>query len=192
MNSSSGKQVNSVAKSIGGGMINFTKLDEYVVDLEGKSYEYVVLMKEQEMSTVIDWMISDGQAAGSPMYHSAKNRKLYQIKRLTELDPEIWARIKDVPRVLRSWACDPVFYVQRGEQLFASCEKIFNIAKARGYSLGQMTLLYESKILGLDEADILKEIGERFQIMKSSIILGKNRQNISMQLLYPVHLSVPI
>jgi L-serine dehydratase len=185
LNSSSGKQINAVAKSIGGGMVNFTKLDEYGVDLEGKSYDYIILMEEQEMSTVIDWMISDGQAAGSPLYHSARNGKLYQIKRLSELDPEIWARIRALPGVICSWACDPVFYVQRGEPLFSNCEEMLNIAEDRGYSLGQMALLYESKILGSDEADILKEIGERLQIMKSSIILGENRQNINMQLLHP-------
>ena len=185
MTSSSGKQLDAVAKSIGGGMIVYTKLDEYSVELEGKSYEYIVVVEEKEKLTVIEWMTSDGQAVGSPKTYSSGNRKLCQVKRQSELDPEIWARIRALPGVIRSWACDPVFYVQRGEPMFASCKEMLDIAKERGYSLGQIALLYESKILGLEEADILKEFRERLQIMKSSIIQGENGQNINMQLLHP-------
>jgi len=185
MTASSGKQLNAVAKSIGGGMIVFTKLDEYAVELEGKAYEYIILVNEKEMPTIIEWMISDGQTVGSPIYQSSENRKLCQVKRLSELNPEILARIKALPEVIHFWVCEPVFYVQRGEPIFASFREMLEIAKEKGYSLGQIAMLYESKILGLDEADILREMRERLHIMKSSIIQGENSQKIDMQLLHP-------
>jgi L-serine dehydratase len=185
MISSSGENLDAVAKSIGGGMINFTKLDEYAVELEGKAFEYVIVAEEKEIARVIEWMVSDGQAVGSPVSQTSGNKKICQVKRLSVLDPEILARIEALPGGIRFWGCDPVFSIQRGESLFNSSKEILEIAKEKGCSLGHLTLLYESKILGLNESDILKELGERLQIMKSSILQGENTENINMQLLHP-------
>jgi L-serine dehydratase len=185
MSSHSGKKLNTVAKSVGGGMVAFTKLDECTVDLTGKAYEYVVLVDEKETHKIIDWMTSDRQAVGSPVCHSFETRKVCQIKRLSELDPEIWARVKALPGIIRSWSCDPVCYVQKGESLFRNSKEMLDIAKKRGCSLGQVALLYESQILGLSEADILEEMKDRLLIMKSSIIQGQKEQNVHMQLLHP-------
>jgi L-serine dehydratase len=185
MSSSSGKLLDAVAQSIGGGLVNFTKLDEHSVDFAGKAYVYFVLAEENEMPTVIEWMKSDGFTIDSRIHQTSEGRKLCQVKRQAELDPEMWARIQALPGVFRSWICDPVFYVQKGESLFSSCSEMLDIAVERGYSLGQTAVLYESEILGLDEAEILKEMGERLQIMISSIVQGEAGKNLNMQLLHP-------
>jgi len=185
MISDSGKKLDAVAKSIGGGMVVFTKLDKHAVDLEGKAFEYVILAEEKEMPRIIESMASDGQTRGAPVYQSSGKRKLCQVKRLSALDPETWAKLKALPGVICSWVCEPVFYVQKGDSLFASSKEMLAIAKERGYSLGQMALLYESRILGLDEADILEKMRERLSIMESSIIQGEKGENINMQLLHP-------
>jgi L-serine dehydratase len=185
MASSSGIKLEAVAKSMGGGTVVFTKLDEYDVDLTGKAYEYIVLVEEADPSRVIDWMTSDKQIIGSTQCHRFEMSNLCQVKRQSKLDPEIWAQINALPGVIRSWASDPIFYVQKGEALFSSSKEMLDIAKERGLSLGHVALLYESIILGKNEADILKEMRERLRIMESSISQGEKKQNIHMQLLHP-------
>ncbi len=185
MASRSGKKLHTVAKSIGGGMVVFTKIEDYDVDLTGKAYEYIVLSGEKEAPRIIDWLNSKQPATESFLCHSYEDKKLYQFKRSSPYDSAIWAQVKDLPGVIHTWSVDPVFYVRKGKSLFSSAREMLDTAKDRGCTLGQVALLYESEILGLSEEDILSEMKDRLDIMEASIIQGEKGQDIKMQLLHP-------
>jgi L-serine dehydratase len=185
MESQSGKKMFAVAKSIGGGLVAFTKIEDYDVDLTGKAYEYIVLADEKETPRIIDMMTSDQCAVGSPICHSYKNQKLCQFKRSSPLDSEIWRQVSGLPGVFCSWSVEPVFYIQRGNPLFSSAQEMIDLAKENKCSLGKAALLYESELLGLSEADIQEEMKNRLQIMEASILQGIKGENINMQLLHP-------
>ena len=129
----------------------FSKIEDYTVDLTGKTYEYVVLVDEKETPQIIDVIASDKHTMGPPLCHSYENQKLYQFKRSSPLDSNIWAQVSDLHGVIHSWAVDPVFYIQKGKPLFSSALEILEIAREKKHSLGQAALIYESEILGLSE-----------------------------------------
>jgi len=185
MDSRSGKKLFAAAKSIGGGLVAFTKIDDYDVDITGKTHEYIVLVDEKETPRIIDVMTSDQCAMGSPLCHSYENKKLFQFKRLSPLDSEIWKGVNGLPGVFHCWVIEPVFYVQKGNPPFHSAQAMLDMAKVKKCSLGRAALLYESEILGLSEKEIQKEMKNRWNIMEASILQGVKGENINMQLLHP-------
>ncbi|MGD8539365.1 MAG: L-serine ammonia-lyase, iron-sulfur-dependent, subunit alpha [Candidatus Aminicenantes bacterium] len=185
MVSRSGRTLKAVAKSVGGGMVAFTRIGDYAVDLKGKAYEYIVLADEKEAPQVIDGFVSDQSAIEPPICHSYKSKKLCQFRAPSPLSPKKWAYLNNLPGVIQSWSVDPVFSVQKGESLFSSAQEILNIARDKGCSLGRVGLLYESEILGMSEADVLKAMEKRLDIMEGSLLQGEKEESIHMQLLQP-------
>ncbi|MGD9346157.1 MAG: L-serine ammonia-lyase, iron-sulfur-dependent, subunit alpha, partial [Candidatus Aminicenantes bacterium] len=185
MESRTGRKLNAVAQSVGGGMVVFKHIDDFTVDLRGKAYEYIVVVDEKEAQRVIDGLTRDQNAIGSPICHTYESKRLCQFKRLTPLDPDKWAQVHDLTGVICYWSVDPVFYVQKGEPLFSSAREMLAIAEERKCSLGHVALLYEAEVLGLREEDIWNEMEKRLDVMDASIHQGAKGQSIQMQLLYP-------
>jgi L-serine dehydratase len=185
LESRSGKKLQAVAKSVGGGMVMFTQIEDFAVDLTGRAYEYIVLADEKEAHRITELVTSDQDVTGAPKCYSDESKKSYQFRCLSPLDSGIWAKINDLPGVIKTWTVDPVFYVQKGESLFSSTQEMLDEAKDKECSLGRVALHYESEILGLSEADILGEIKKRFNIMEDSILQGEKGEKLSMQLLHP-------
>jgi L-serine dehydratase len=185
MASRSGKKLDTVAKSIGGGMVAFTKIGDYAVDITGKAHEYVILADEKEASRITHWLTMEQCVLGSPLCRSYQRKKILQFKRSDALSSEKWAQVREISGVIHLWSVDPVFHVQKGEPLFSSAGEMLDLAKNKGCSLGQVILLYESEILGMDEADVLMEMKRRLDVMDASILQGEKGEDINMQLLHP-------
>ena len=79
----------------------------------------------------------------------------------------------------------PLFHVQKGEPLFASAAEMVALARRRHVSLGRIALAYESRLLGIPEADVLEEMGRRLEIMKDSVRRGLRGGGLSLKLLKP-------
>ncbi len=79
----------------------------------------------------------------------------------------------------------PLFHVQEGKPLFTSSEEMVALARRRRVSLGRVALAYESRLLGLPEADVLDEIGRRLEIMKDSVRRGLRGPGLRLKLLKP-------
>jgi L-serine dehydratase len=79
----------------------------------------------------------------------------------------------------------PIFFVRRGEPLFDSAAEMVRLAGRRRVSLGRLALAYEAKLLGLSEAEVLAEIGRRYDIMRDSVRRGLSGRGVAMKLLGP-------
>jgi L-serine dehydratase len=79
----------------------------------------------------------------------------------------------------------PIFFVRRGNPLFESASGMVRLARRRRVSLGRIALAYEARLLGLDEAEVLSEIGRRCDIMKASVRRGLAARGLGMKLLEP-------
>ncbi len=79
----------------------------------------------------------------------------------------------------------PLFYVRKGTPLFLSAAQMVRLARRRRVSLGRIALAYEARLLGLPEADVLVEIGSRYDIMRDSVRRGLAGRGLGMKLLKP-------
>ena len=76
------------------------------------------------------------------------------------------------PALEKVWTAAPVFFVRRGDPLFASAEEMVMLAEDRGHSLGEIALAYESELLGLSVGHVMDEMLRRFAVMESSVAAG--------------------
>ena len=82
-------------------------------------------------------------------------------------------------------AARPLFFVRRGDPLFLSATEMVRLAAKRRVSLGRLALAYESALLGLPEAEVVAEIGRRFDIMTDAVRRGLSGRGLAMKLLEP-------
>jgi L-serine dehydratase len=79
----------------------------------------------------------------------------------------------------------PLFFVQKGTALFGSAAEMVALARRRRVSLGRIALAYEAQLLGLTEAEVVEEIGRRFDIMRASVERGLAGRGLGLKLLKP-------
>ncbi len=79
----------------------------------------------------------------------------------------------------------PLFFVQKGTALFGSAAEMVALARRRRVSLGRIALAYEARLLGLTEAEVVEEIGRRFDIMRASVERGLAGRGLGLKLLKP-------
>ncbi len=180
-----GEKLTALAESIGGGMILFTQLGDWSVELTGKAHEAVVVCSEQVASRVKDLLNADAQGYLKPSSQKQRGKLVLAAQRLTPLDPAVEEQIRNMPGVKHFWTVSPVYYVKRGATLFFSAAEMVKIAGERGCSLGQLAWDYEVQLLGLSRQEALAEMIRRFEIMKNSVTQGLDEKKVNMQLLEP-------
>jgi len=173
------------AKSTGGGGILIDRIGRWPVDLDGKAYYYLIECKSRIESQVRD-ILSNVKGEYFEISRITESEKLLLILQgVDDLEPEIYAKLKRIPEVEKTWKSEPVFYMQRGGYIFQNYKGMTQIVKELNCSLGEAILKYESQLLGIDREGIIKKILGRFSIMKAAVDQGMESQNVDMQLLSP-------
>ena len=180
-----GRTLDLVANSVGGGAFVFTRVGGWPVHLTGDGYEILVDLvpaAEEQARSLLAGPDSSLQASRSG------GRLLLHAHRLSPLAPEDLAQLAALPGVNAVWAAPPVFYPLRGlaaGPLFASAAEMLAYAEARGCSLGQAALAYESALLGLPADEVLAETLRRYGVMRAAVERGLGAGLPPMQLLRP-------
>ncbi len=180
-----GDKLQAVAKSIGGGVTVFTRLDEWQVELTGKAYEIIVVCSGAAGYRVKELLTSDGQTDVEPETRELQGKTLVIAHRNSPLPTGIKNQIRTLPGVRQFRSIVPVYYVKKGETLFASAAEMTALAKERLCSLGQVALDYEAQLLGLSREAALAEMIRRLEIMEESVTTGLKDEQVHMQLLEP-------
>jgi L-serine dehydratase len=173
-----GRRLRVVAEATGGGGVRIIRIDDWSVDLDGKSNQVLVEIDVEGGAEVLD-LLSD------PNQQVADGSVLLTARADDVADREMVAGISDRPGVKRVWSVSPVFFVQKGDALFESAEEMVAIAEERGLSLGGTALAYEAELLGMTEAEAIKEMLNRYQVMEASAEAGFNDDRSDMLLLQP-------
>lgn len=185
MTSRKGKELSAVAKSIGGGGVIFTRIEDFPVELSGKTYEISVLSDKESEPLVEKLLMSGSQMSGKSQRQEKGDLVFLHIKRFSALDAEVRKTIETLPGVKNIWISDPVFFVTQGDPLFSSAQEMVALAENRSCSLGQIALDYESELLKLTKDEVIREMIRRFEIMQSAVRQGLSEKNVQMQLLSP-------
>lgn len=185
MVSRSGRRLSAVARSIGGGSIQFTRVDQWPVELRGDAHEMLVEMKAEAEPEVLEHLSRKVKWVGSPERQIQGDLLLLHLKLSSALDPEIKSTVGTMPGVSHLWTAPPVFFPLRGKPLFSSAAELVALASSRSSSLGRIALTYESRLLGLSEQEVIEEIIRRFEVMRTSVSRGLEEKLPPMQLLHP-------
>ena len=184
LRSGSGRELDLVAKSTGGGALVFTRVAGWPVHITGNAHE--VLMEaspgfEDEARRKLE---EDGQV--DHIHRQERGgRVLLHARRYTPLAQQTLAWLQASPHVSGFWAAPPAFFTQRAGPLFASGAEMLALAEARGQSLADVALAYEATVLGLSEQDVLAEVHRRFDVMQQAVQRGLSEDPGPMQLLRP-------
>jgi L-serine dehydratase len=113
------------------------------------------------------------------------NNSLLHIRRTCRLDEREISQLHYINGIIGVWSTTPVFFIQPGEPLFTSGEEMIRLAEMKSFSLGQIALAYESKLLGISEEELSKEMYRRYKIMKTAMQKGLDNNLRGMQFLKP-------
>lgn len=183
--SNDGQMLKVGAKSTGGGAIEITRLNGWPVLMTGRSHEVALELKSSEVDPALQLLTRDGEVKGDIERQTGEELTLLFARRLSPLPAEILSQLRSLSGLKKLWIGEPVFFVERGTPLFSSAAEMVALARDRDLSLGRLGLEYESALLGLGADEILKEIGCRFEIMRSAVRLGLEEEPPPMQLLQP-------
>jgi len=185
--SAAGQRLIMTAKSVGGGAIEIVELNGWPVLLSGDYYETLIEAPagaEGPLRNILD-RGRDLNAKFEMMKSEKKAGKiLVRAARRQPLSPDDRQKLKEIYGA-NLWQAGPVSFVVSGEPLFASADEIVTIASADGVSLGKVALAYEAQLLGLTEADVLREMNRRLDVMLASVQEGLKPEPLNLQLLEP-------
>lgn len=179
-----GKELLAGADSIGGGTVRFTYLEGWPVHLTGKWHD-VLVESTIAAAQKVEPLLAGSGIVGEIFRRETGDDVLLHAHRRAPLDPEIMSRVKMTEGVKSVRNSEPIFYVQKGEDRYSNTEEMLQEADNNDYSLGQIALDYESRILGLTKGQVLYEIVRRFEIMRKSVHGGLEDPNVDMLLLTP-------
>jgi len=185
MVSRSGRKLSAAAQSIGGGALKFTRLEGWPVLLTGNAHELLIETKADAEPAVLEWLTGRAKPLAEPRRQVRDGFLLLHVKLHSPLELETESALHALPGVSRLWTAPPVFFPLRGDPLFESAAEMVTLASSRSLSLGEITLAYEARLLGLSEQEVLTEVNRRFDIMRESAHRGLEEKLPPMQLLHP-------
>jgi L-serine dehydratase len=176
--STGGRRLRAVAEATGGGGIRILRIDDWPVELDGKSNRVLVEVDAESGAEVFD-LLSEAhrQIADGSVLLDARTDVL--------MDRDAIAGIRDRSGVEDVWSVSPVFFTHKGAVLFENAEEMVAMAEEHGLSLGETALAYEVELLGMTEAEALDEMLDRWRVMEASIEAGFDDARSDMLILQP-------
>lgn len=183
LTSADGEKLHLVARSIGGGEVEITSVDGRAVLFNGSAYESLLEISAANADVARSLLNSDDGLLEEPVAARESGVVRLRSRRATALPPKFRDRLRALEAGARVWESTPVYFVQKGRPLFSSAAEMVQIAQDRGCSLGQVALAHEAQLLGISEADVMKEMLRRYDIMVQSVELGLDPDFTGLQLL---------
>ena len=180
-----GKRLEMIGQSVGGGLVVVRRVDDWDVEITGKSHDTLVMC---------DIPVVPGVKAlaerWKALLHSTKeaargDRALLHFQSAEDPGGENLEKLRRLSGVHDVRSVPPVFFVQRGEPLFTSGEEMIARAAGRRISLGRTALEYESRLLGFSEKEAEEEMLRRWDIMAAAVERGTKDRDLKLRLLRP-------
>ena len=178
------------ARSIGGGgVVEIFRLNEWPVCIAGKQWEAFI-----EGTVDSDPMKDIESGMGRAFRFCTFDREIGKEKVLYHLrfksgfagTPE---GVGDTLKVLGDtsgvWIAQPLFFPRKGEPLFTSAAALLEYAEQNGETLGEAAIEYEATLLGISREGVIKEMLDRYAIMRQSVEDGLRDESSHMTWLQP-------
>jgi len=178
-----GSRVRLVARSIGGGEVEITHIDDRPVLFNGSAYEILVELGAERADAARALLSGDGRCLQEPAVSPAGNVVRLTARRSAALPNGFGEELLALDGHARIWQCAPVYFVAEGETVFSSAAQIVELAEERNVSLGRLALDYEAQLLGMSRAAVMAEAVRRYEIMVRSVERGLEPGFRGLQLL---------
>jgi L-serine dehydratase len=179
-----GRSLRIRARSIGGGLVEITRVDGWPVVLNGQAHEILAEFPETEEGLVRGLLAGDGTLQRAPEKQVRQGRTLLVARRRAPLPGESVERIRAVPGASFR-ASSPIAFVHQGPPWFRSAAEMIALAESRNCALGKVALAHEASVLGIEEGAVFEEMGRRVDLMLASVARGLGPEVPHMQLLSP-------
>lgn len=175
------KKLVITAKSIGGGMVILEKVNDWLVHITGEMHNLMIEYDvKQEIS--ISKLINQNLDKNKIVKRQVRNNKHFlHITQTDTFSKDLRISLNKLD--IYTWYLKPIFFVKKCDPIFVSSEQMVALANKKKISLGTIALEYESKVLGLNQEEILKEMERRVEIMFFSIEKGFEKRQSKMKIL---------
>ena len=180
-----GRRISLRAKSVGGGAVEVTRLQQWPVSMKGQRHHVLVDAARDHTAQVHETLREDPSTTVIAVETPDGARVLSSAERREALPEEDGRALAAAPGVFRVYQAPPVNYGQKGHALFRSAGEMLRMAEQREVSLGRLALAYEAELLGAGEPELLAEMARRFEVMRSAVHEGLSENAPSTQLLRP-------
>lgn len=178
-----GSTIDLFAKSIGGGAVQVDEFNSWPVHITGDSHEILVEAETSKIN-IIKQELSRVKGIISLTDVTKGEISLIVQKSSESSSIDIQNKLRETDGVSRVWIITPFFHSLIGKALFTSSEEMVAYASRHTKSLGEVSLIYESTLLGISRQQAIDEMYKRYLLMKSGVENGLKLQE-GMQLLTP-------
>jgi L-serine dehydratase len=173
LESKTGKNLQVVAISIGGGAIEIQKIDDHDVSIRGNFYELLIRKKNRvPFPEDIQNYINKNEASSRI---SDENDQLINLKFPNNIPVDLIEKLKSSPVVDQFVLVKPILPIVSGngrEIPFTSIQSLLDYAHKNNLSLGDIGLVYEHCLSGLSDHDLESKMGKIIEIIENSINIG--------------------
>ena len=178
-----GLPLHVVARSIGGGEVEITRVNDWPVLFNGSAYETLLQTAPSTVSAAAELLRADGALLEEPQVLTQGDRSAVTARRGIALGPTTRQALAELSCETRVWESAPVYFIAAGQPLFASGAEMVQLAQQRRISLGQLALEYEACLLGMSQAEVLAEMLRRYAVMEQAVTRGLDREFTGLQLM---------
>lgn len=183
MSGERGQELTMEAQSVGGGLVLVTRVEDWEVQVNGKSFDLLIEVKRGKEGLVKAILNREKKRIGPLSWKSQGDLSLVHARSSFGWKEETLGSLSRLEGICRVWSVVPIFFVERGKTLFTEVNEMVALAQDLGNSLGRAAIRYESTLLGLFEAKVRQEMLERWMIMEAAVKEGLRRKDIPMKLL---------
>jgi L-serine dehydratase len=180
-----GRQLKLVARSIGGGEVEITRIDGRPVRFNGSAYETLLEVSAEKADAARRLLRQVGQPLEEPEVSQINSHVRLTSRCKAALPMTFQDEIRALDSGGRVWESTPVYFLRNGEPIFSNAVEMVQIAEQRDISLGELSLAYEAQLLGMSQAEVIEEALRRYDIMVRSVERGLDPTFTGLQLLRP-------
>jgi L-serine dehydratase len=169
----SGKAVQIVAVSLGGGSFQIRSINGFNVKIDGDLFGIIFFTKgkpdiSDELKIIIPVEVG---------FSSEQNDEVirYECQSSYPFSPEFTASLKNNPMIDDISVIHPIMPVIAGKQTampFTTLQSLIGYAELTGADLGELGLIYEKCISGMADKEMIQKMTEIAQIIHASIDTG--------------------
>jgi L-serine dehydratase len=175
MTGRSGKMMQLVAVSTGGGMFEVRQYNGHPIYYKGDKY-YILVNTARESGEPVQESIEDILNQYGMVSRSENDSgKLIHVQSPGSFPPELLRKLKSFTDIHDIVIVEPILPIPSGKEMefpFTDIDSMLEYGKSKNFSLGKLGLIYECCRSGMSENELLARMKDIIQVIESAIETG--------------------
>lgn len=168
-----GKKIELLAASLGGGSFEIQKIDGFPVQLKG-DYHVLLIWTNKAIGQELETIISNETELS---YEETNGKYVYLLQKHSAFDEGFVELVNGFSEVEKVAMAEPIMPIVSGRQSalpFSDVASLIAYSKKENMTLGELGLLYEKHRSGLSEEALLAKMRNLILLIEGSIKIGLN------------------